>query len=216
MSMDSESIQRQSSRQMAVFWLLLIFLNIPNFFWLSSPSDFIVSLAAFIERLFLSLILGSIFLGFFSRPRSAFLVIWLLFLWWQPLALGVRAINGTPITTTLIGMLAATSPGELHNLISMLHKGWTFYFFAWNIGCWMTWRTLYLTQKHQRWRWSLKFRGKVWLFSAAMLALPYFFMQHPESSATLQTDASLPSRAGNTETSYLFHSWAPLKTPIRP
>ena len=81
----------------AFFAACVLLMNLPNFLWLESRSTLLLDGTEFVERLLLCLLLTAVFLTLFTRPWRAWLVLWLLCLWWQPLALGVRAINGMPI-----------------------------------------------------------------------------------------------------------------------
>lgn len=156
-----------------LFILLLFALNLPNLIWLQSNSSLFLSGAEYAERLLLCLLLGACFLCLFARPKMAGLCLWVLCLWWQPLALGVRAISGTPITATLIGTAVATSPAELRNLLASIPWPWFVFFVAWNLLC-----LLLLQWMHRRpeWRWSWQFRGKTAFFCLAMLALPHIVL----------------------------------------
>jgi len=108
----------------AFFVACLLLLNLPNFFWLDSFSPGLLNVTEFVERLLLCLLLSAVFLTLFSSPRWAWRVLWLFCLCWQPLALGVRAMNGVPINATLVGMAMATSPAELRNLAAIIPWPW--------------------------------------------------------------------------------------------
>ena len=105
--------RQKTQASTAFFAACVLFLNLPNFLWLESRSSLLLDGTEFVERLLLCLLLSAVFLTLFTRPWRAWLVLWLLCLWWQPLALGERAINGMPINATLVGMVMATSPAEL-------------------------------------------------------------------------------------------------------
>lgn len=174
-----------------VFGICVVALNFPNFLWLELHSTLLLNGTAFAERLLLSLLLSAGFLALFTRPWRAWWVLWLLCLWWQPLALGVRAISGTPITATLVGMAMATSPAELRNLLTTIPWLWFAFFALWNLACWGVLRAL---RCRPHWRWSWPFRGKVVFFSAAMLALPYLVLPNaPAASANLAVTSSASS-----------------------
>lgn len=172
-------------------WLLLLFvliLNLPNFIWLEYATTPGLDLIEYGERLLLGMLLGAIFLSLFAKPSVAWLALWVLCLWWQPLALAVRFISGTPITQTLVGMAAATNPSELRNLMSVIPWAWVASFLLWNVGCLLV--TYWLWRRSRQWRWSWGFRGKVIFFSVAMLLLPHLVLQQwqgsPETSGGSQ------------------------------
>ena len=148
----------------AFFAACVLLMNLPNFLWLESRSTLLLDGTEFVERLLLCLLLTAVFLTLFTRPWRAWLVLWLLCLWWQPLALGVRAINGMPINATLVGMAMATSPAELRNLAAVIPWVWFAFFALWNVACWSA-----LTALHCRpeWRWGGWFPEKVVFFGAA-------------------------------------------------
>ena len=118
------SKRKETQASTAFFAACVLLLNLPNFLWLESRSTLLLDSTEFVERLLLCLLLTAVFLTLFTRPWRAWLVLWLLCLWWQPLALGVRAINGMPINATLVGMAMATSPGELRNLAAVIPWAW--------------------------------------------------------------------------------------------
>jgi len=182
----------------AFFVACLLLLNLPNFFWLDSFSPGLLNVTEFVERLLLCLLLSAVFLTLFSSPRWAWRVLWLFCLCWQPLALGVRAMNGVPINATLVGMAMATSPAELRNLAAIIPWPWFAFFVLWNLACWGIWRAL---RRRPHWRWAWPFRGKVFFFCAAMLALPYVVLPsqsaEPASQAAPSTPA--PSPTGSAE-----------------
>lgn len=179
----------------AIFAVGVLLLNLPNFVWLESRSTFLLNGTEFVERLLLCLLLTAVFLTLFTRPWRAWLVLWLLCLWWQPLALGVRTMNGMPVNATLVGMAMATSPAELRNLLATIPWPWFAFFAGWNWACWVVLRAL---RRCSHWRWGWRFRGKVAFFCVAMLALPYVVLPNraaiTESRAMLATTPQ-PSRA---------------------
>ncbi len=97
----------------------------------------------------LCLLLSAVFI-LFTRPRRAWSALWLLCLWWQPLALGVRAINGMPINALWWVLAMATSPAELRNLAAVIPWVWFAFFALWNLACWVS------CALHRRpdWRWA--------------------------------------------------------------
>lgn len=193
------------SASLVVFWCFLFVLNIPNLFYFQGGGSLFLDIADFFEKIFLCLILGSGFLLCFSRPWLAWLMLWLLCLWWLPLALGVRAISGTPITATLVGMALATSPAELRNLAATIPWPWFAFFVFWNVACWAVLRAL---RSRPHWRWSWPFRGKVAFFSAAMLALPYVVL--PNAPAASASETPLKANSANSAPSPRFGPGHPL------
>ena len=176
-----------------LFLGILIVLNLPNFLWLSPQGVALVNGADFIELLLPCLLQGACFLALFRRPWCAWLTLWLLCIWWQPLAIGVRAINGTVINANLVGMALATSPAELRDLVSIIPVGWFIYFAIWNLICA---GFFYVLLQNRLGQWSWSFRGKIIFFCACMLALPYVVlpqMQQPDNSwSTLSKSGSSP------------------------
>lgn len=152
------------------FFAFIFILNIPNFFIIETNDSSFLNFTEFLEKLIICLLLGGGFLSLFSRPWIAWLVIWVSSLWWQPLALGVRFFNQTPITATLIGMAAATSPGELRNLFEAMPLQWFIFFALWNCACF---GVLIWLRGSLSWHWNREFRIKVCFFCFSMLALPY-------------------------------------------
>lgn len=159
-----------SQRSPWLFFFFVLAANLPNLLWLQPNSSLLLNGTEYLERLLLCMLLAACFVCLFARPWVAWLVLWLLCLWWLPLALGVRAIAGTPISATLIGTAVATSPAELSNLLTSISWFWFTLFGLWNLLC-----LLLLNLLHRRWlhRWSWGFRGKTALFCLAMLALPH-------------------------------------------
>lgn len=188
-----------------IFYLILFTANLPNMLWVASSSSWIINSHEYIERLLQSLLVSAIFLAFFTYSRRAWLVLWLLCLWWLPLALGVRAISGTPITATLVGMAMATSPAELRNLLTAIPWPWFAFFALWNLACWAVLRAL---RRRPHWRWSWPFRGKVVFFSAAMLALPY--VVQPNSPAASASETTLKTTSTDSAPSPRFGPGHPL------
>lgn len=181
----------------ARLWLFLVFLlitNLPNLLWLQPNTSLLLNGAEYVERLLLCLLLTACFLCLFSRPKTAWLCLWLLFLWWLPLALGVRAIAGTPISATLIGTAVATSPAELRNLLGSTPWSWFIFFVAWNLLCLLM---LHWLNLRPDWRWSWGFRGKTAFFCLAMLALPHavLFGTQPVSASAVQINDNVEKPA---------------------
>lgn len=194
------SKRKETQASTAFFAACVLLLNLPNFLWLESRSTLLLDSTEFVERLLLCLLLTAVFLTLFTRPWRAWLVLWLLCLWWQPLALGVRAINGMPINATLVGMAIATSPGELRNLAAVIPWVWFAFFALWNLACWGVLRTV----PHSDWRWGWRFRGKVFFFSAAMLALPYAVLPNPTALAESRAMLTTPPRPSRTDTASMW------------
>lgn len=172
---ETKNLQHSTGRVGAQWWFLAILfvLNLPNFYWLDYFGALNVNLIEYGERLLLSLLLGACFLALFVRPWVAWLAVWLLCLWWQPLAWAVRFISGTPITPTLVGTAIATSPAELRNLVTAIPWAWFAFFGLWNIGCVVL---LLILQRYGDTRWDVSFRGKILFFSLAMLAVPHLVL----------------------------------------
>ncbi|MEG3061851.1 MAG: phosphoethanolamine transferase [Comamonas sp.] len=197
--------KKETQASTAFFAACVLLLNLPNFLRLDSHSTLLLDGTEFIERLLLCLLLTAVFLTLFTRPWRAWLALWLLCLWWQPLALGIRAINGMPINATLVGMVMATSPAELRNLLSVVPWMWFAFFALWNLACWGLLRAVH---RCTNWRWGWQFRGKVLFFSAAMLALPYVVL--PNSTAVAESRAMLattpqPSRSDSANLWHRFN-----------
>lgn len=179
--------QAYSAENRKLFWLflwMLIALNLPNFIWLQPNSSLVLNATEYLEKILLCMLLASCFLCLFSRPWVAWLCLWALFLCWQPLAFGVRAISGTPITATLIGTAVATSPAELHNLLTSIPWAWFVFFAVWNLCCLLI---LYWLRRQSNWRWSGQFRGKTFFFCFMLLALPSIVLPSERSASTETT-----------------------------
>ena len=153
-----------------LFLALLVALNFPNFLWLSPYGTDMLNSADFVEKLLPGLLLGACFLALFRYPWRAWLALWLLCLWWQPLAIGVRIINGTGINATLVGMAFATSPSELRELATAIPQEWLAFLVLWNLICL---GVLHILLQRRHWYWTWLFRSKVIFFCVCMLALPY-------------------------------------------
>ena len=189
----------------AFFAACVLLMNLPNFLWLESRSTLLLDGTEFVERLLLCLLLTAVFLTLFTRPWRAWLVLWLLCLWWQPLALGVRAINGMPINATLVGMVMATSPAELRNLAAVIPWVWFAFFALWNLACWGVLRALH---RRSDWRWGGWFRCKVVFFCAAMLALPYVVLPNPTAAAESRAMLATTPQPSRSDSANLLHSFS--------
>jgi len=93
-------------------------------------------------------------------------------------------LAGTPITFSLIGTAAATSPAEIYNLLSTIAWYWFAGFVFWNLACFGLW---YWLQQQPKLHWAASFRGKVAFFSLSMLILPYLVL--PESTPNITNSA---------------------------
>lgn len=191
-------------------WLFLFFVlvvNLPNLLWLQPNSSLLLNGSEYLERLALCMALAACFVCLFARPWVAWLVLWLLCLWWLPLALGVRAIAGTPVSATLIGTAVATSPAELSNLLTSISWFWFALFTLWNLLCW-----LLLVRLYRRWThsWSWSFRGKTVFFCLAMLALPHLVLPHNQTVPTIAVEQQrLSSSATGSQVSSASTRFAP-------
>jgi glucan phosphoethanolaminetransferase (alkaline phosphatase superfamily) len=108
-----------------VFVVLVLLVNLPNMLpWEQTqyPTVYIFDLQ---DRLLKCLLLAALYFSFFQRPWRAWLILWLLCLWWMPISLAVRFINFTPITSSLLGILLESTPRELMEFFLTLP--WTFY-----------------------------------------------------------------------------------------
>ena len=167
--------EKQTNKKYApwLFAVLVLLLNLPNFFWLSGTSNQFLNAAEWLARLVQASLLSAVFLALFTRPQRAFALSWLLILSWAPVAIVVRLLAGTPISQTLIGTAAATSPAELYNLLTSISWHWAACFVLWNLLCFGIWRWLRLQPDL---RWTGSFRGKMAFFCLSMLALPYIVL----------------------------------------
>ncbi len=190
----SKTSQGQSAERVSgqyagwLFFLFVLAVNLPNLLWLQPNSSLLLNGTEYMERLVLGMLLAACFVCLFARPWVAWLYLWLLFLWWLPLALGVRVIAGTPITATLIGTAVATSPAELSNLVTSIPSLWLALFALWNLMCLMF---LYWLCRRSSRRWSWGFRGKTAFFCLAMLGLPYLVLNDKPLSAKAAEQSGL-------------------------
>lgn len=167
---EATSAGRDNQPSLWVWVLCIVILNLPNFFWLKSNAIFSINIIEFVEKIVTCLLLTNLFLTLFARPWQAWFVLWFFCLWWEPLALGLRSINGIPINATLVGMAMATSPAELRNLVTIVPWQWIVFLIFWNFACWIALRILC---RRREWRWGWRFRGKMAFFCAFLLLLPY-------------------------------------------
>ncbi|MEW5822828.1 MAG: hypothetical protein AB1766_00590, partial [Pseudomonadota bacterium] len=152
------------------FFIILLFLNLPNFIPLETSQSKILNWLEFLERLLQSVLISAVLLALFARAWVAWAVLWLFILWWQPVSVVVRWVNETPLTAALVGMGMATSPGELIGLGALIPFHAILYFVVWNllglgVLLWL------IRQKNMGWGWL--FRGRVVLVSIGLLLLPH-------------------------------------------
>lgn len=197
-SFNKPALSADGKAKLWLFFVFLLITNLPNLLWLQPNTSLLLNGAEYVERLLLCLLLTACFLCLFTYPKTAWLCLWLLFLWWLPLALGVRAIAGTPISATLIGTTVATSPAELRNLLGSTPWPWFIFFVVWNLLCLLM---LHLVNCRPDWRWSWGFRGKTAFFCLAMLALPHVVLSGPQpvSASAVQMNDSIEKPAQNTK-----------------
>ncbi|QIL71170.1 phosphoethanolamine transferase [Diaphorobacter sp. HDW4B] len=134
-------------RAWGVLVLILLAFNIPNIIpWERGayPDTYIFDLQ---ERLLKSILIGLAFLCLFRVPWKAWLVAWIVFLWWMPVSIGVRLINGSAIDAGLIGTGVASSLGELKNLLLTLNWLWFLSLLLWNLILFGLYK--YLVRKHE-------------------------------------------------------------------
>lgn len=108
-----------------VFAALALLVNLPNMVpWEQTqyPATYLFDL---LERLLKCLSLTILYFSLFRRPWHAWIVLWVLCLWWMPVSLGVRFVNFTPITASVIGILLESTPRELIEFFQILP--WNFY-----------------------------------------------------------------------------------------
>lgn len=154
---------------------MVLVLNVPNFIpWEQNlyPNTYLID---FQERLAKCILLAALFFALFARPWIAWLVAWCLFLWWMPISIAVRLIVEAPITSNLVGTSMASSAGELANLALSIPKAWFVVFFGWNMVCAATF--IWLKRK-VTWRWRFAPRGKIFLFCALLLLIPFLHKEN--------------------------------------
>lgn len=123
---DSESIRATHGwGRWGVLVLLVLLANLPNLLpWERAlyPMTFWIDMQ---ERLLQCLPLVALYFCFFRQPARAWLLLWLVCLWWMPVSLAVRVISYTPITSAVVGIALESTPRELVEFFQMLP--WTFY-----------------------------------------------------------------------------------------
>lgn len=153
---------------------MVLVLNLPNFTpWERNlyPNTYLFD---FQERLAKCVLLAALFFSLFSRLWKAWLVAWCLFLWWAPVSIAVRLIVEAPITSNLVGTAMASSAGELANLALSIPKAWFVAFVGWNMVC----AAIFVWLKRRpTWRWPFASRGKIFLFCALLLLVPFFYKE---------------------------------------
>lgn len=163
----------------ASFVAIVLILNLPNLVWITPNQDLLLNAADYLTRTLLCLLLSACFVALFSSALHAWLASWCLFLWWQPLALGVRAMTGSSVDASLIGTALATSPGELYSLISSISPLWLLYFIFWNLLC----LVIFLWIRRRRLNdWTGSARAKTLFFCASMLTLPAIITPNPRQA----------------------------------
>lgn len=130
------------------------------------------------ERLLKCALLSPMFLALFSRPLRAWLVSWVLFLWWLPASLATRWISDAPITANLVGMALASSPGELRNLALSIPTSILWLFAGWGLFCAAV--MLWLLKSPIRWGW--KARAKIFFTCGSLLLIPYILDSSPSAA----------------------------------
>lgn len=181
---------KKSSQSTYAWWVFLgivIVLNIPNTIpWEKSiyPTAYIVDLQ---ERLIKCIILASIFLSLFSRPWQAWLAGWCLFLWWMPISIATRWLGDAPITSNLVGIALASSPGELMNFASSIPPISFPLFLFWNGICGAI---LFYLKNRNGWRWDLRHRVKIFIVCSLLLLTPYVFFGKNWGPSTPQTKSN--------------------------
>ena len=168
--MNSSSKKLDFSYAWLVFWGIVLIWNIPNMIpWERNlyPGTHWLDLQ---ERLFKCVLVAAMFLALFARPWMGWLASWVLCLWWLPASVAVRWLSDSPVTSNLVGMAMASSPGELKNLILSVPPLVLIGFIGWNIVAavlriWLKRRTA--------WSWSYAGRGKVLVFCGILLIIPY-------------------------------------------
>lgn len=125
-----------------VLALLVLLANLPNLLpWERAlyPTTYWIDLQ---ERLLKCLPLAALYFCFFRRPARAWFLLWVVCLWWMPIALAVRLFNYTPITSSLVGIALESTPGELKEFFQSLP--WMFHgmFVGLNVLFFMVYRGL--------------------------------------------------------------------------
>lgn len=168
-----------------IFVILILIWNIPNFIpWERElyPATYWMDMQ---ERLFKCLLLAAIFLSLFSRPWFAWLISWVVILWWLPISVAVRYLNGTQITSNLVGITMASSPGELHNLILSIPSSILVGLLVWNaFGI----AVYFILKRYSELCWGRVVRLKILIYAAALLAVPLIAESHNKLPANPVTE----------------------------
>lgn len=173
------------------WWVLValaLFVNMPNLLpWEQAqyPATYMFDL---LERLLKCLFLAALYFSLFQRPWRAWLVLWVLCLWWMPVSLAVRFVNFTPVTSSLLGIFLESTPRELMEFFQTLP--WIFYvlFVALNGLFFATYRWL---RMRPQLNWPIKPRlvygipgfALVVLFSALALVEPDHVLTAQETAS---------------------------------
>lgn len=173
---------------MSCLLIAVVLVNLPNFFWELPGYGNFLDVSEYIIRLVQLFLFSTCFLMLFKQLKWAWLALWILCLWWQPLAVAVRVFSGVPITSSLVGTTLATSPSELQSLLSILPWSLLTYFVVWNGFCY--WVFLFLNKRHN-WVWGKDLRIKALFFCVSLLAMPYlFYSQFLPSNTDAQQEAT--------------------------
>ncbi len=153
-----------------IFLALVVVWNIPNLMpWEKDlyPDAYWMDM---LERLLKCALLAAMFTALFARPWVAWLVSWLLGLWWLPISVAVRHVSDSQISATQVGMAMASSAGEIRSLV-LSAPVWIFgSLLAWNLACGAV---FFWLRRQDTWRWGGIARGKIFVYSALLLLVPY-------------------------------------------
>jgi glucan phosphoethanolaminetransferase (alkaline phosphatase superfamily) len=177
----------RDSRRFAwlIYFILVLIWNIPNFIpWERElyPATYWMDMQ---ERLFKCLLLAAIFLSLFSRPWLAWLMSWVVGLWWLPVSVAVRYLNSTQISSNLVGIAMASSPGELHNLILSIPPGILIGLLVW-IAFGIT--GYFYLKRYSELHWERIIRLKISIYATALLAVPLIAESQNKLPATPITE----------------------------
>lgn len=179
-----ERLPFYKQRAWLLFCLFVVIFNLPNIpLWsFGEYSDaYIIDIR---ERLIKCIFISVLYLSFFYKPWVAWLVSWILFLWWLPVSLAVRLISGTSVNANLLGTLAASSLNELDSLFSSVSPKWLMFFLGWNGICLLIYKSL---KNKTHCQWSLSLRLVVGSCALFFLCIPYFSIK----SQVFETNAAL-------------------------
>lgn len=164
-----EISHKVSLRTWLVFCALVLIWNIPNLMpWEQRlyPGTYLLDM---LERLLKCLLLAAMFVALFARPWVAWLTSWLVGLWWLPISVAVRYVSDGPLTSSLVGMAMASSPGEIRNLVLSVPSGIFSTFLLWNSACVLT---LLWLKRRRNWYWKSATRGKIIVYCGLLLSVP--------------------------------------------